>query len=386
VSEHRRIPNAVPFLGGNEWKYVKECLDTNWVSSAGPFVERFERDVAACVGVPHAVATVNGSAALHVALLAAGVGAADEVLLPSLTFMATAGAVVHAGAHPVFLDSEAVSWGLDPARVEEFLTEECEARDGRVVDRATGRRVAAVVAVHLYGHPCDLDALLALCRRWSLPLVEDSAEALGARYRGRPVGCEGAAGCLSFNGNKVITSGGGGMVLTHDAALAARVRALTTQARRDPLEWVHDEVAFNYRLTNIQAALGAAQLEQLEAFLVRKRETAEHYRAALGGLDGVCVAQEADWARSSYWMPAVLLDERRCRDVRGLIRRLDADGIQVRPVWHPLHRQPPFQGARVGPITVADRLWDRGVLLPCSVGITAAERQAVIEALTARLA
>jgi perosamine synthetase len=386
VSEHRRIPNAVPFLGGNEWKYVKECLDTNWVSSAGPFVERFERDVAACVGVPHAVATVNGSAALHVALLGADVGAGDAVLLPSLTFMATAGAVVHAGAHPVFLDSEAVSWGLDPARVEEFLTEECEARDGRVVDRMTGRRVAAVVAVHLYGHPCDLDALLALCRRWSLPLVEDSAEALGARYRGRSVGCEGAAGCLSFNGNKVITSGGGGMVLTHDAALAARVRALTTQARRDPLEWVHDEVAFNYRLTNIQAALGAAQLEQLEAFLARKRETAEHYRAALGGLDGVCVFQEATWARSSYWMPVVLLDERRCHDVRGLIRRLDADGIQVRPVWHPLHRQPPFQGTRTGPITVADRLWDRGVLLPCSVGITAAERQAVIEALTAGLA
>jgi perosamine synthetase len=169
-----------------------------------------------------------------------------------------------------------------------------------------------------------------------------------------------------------------------------RVRALTTQARRDPLEWVHEEVAFNYRLTNIQAALGAAQLEQLEAFLVRKRETAEHYRAGLGGLNGVCVAQEADWARSSYWMPAVLLEERRCRDVRGLIRRLDADGVQVRPVWHPpvwhpLHRQPPFQGARTGPISVADWLWDRGVLLPCSVGITADERQAVIEALTARL-
>jgi perosamine synthetase len=386
VSQRRPIPNAVPFLGGNEWKYVKECLDTNWVSSAGPFVERFERDVAAYVGVPHAVATVNGSAALHVALLAAGVGAADEVLLPALTFMATAGAVAHAGAHPVFLDSEADSWGLDPARVEEFLARECDARDGRVVDRATGRRVAAVLAVHLYGHPCDLDPLLALCRRWSLPLVEDSAEALGARYRGRPVGCEGVAGCLSFNGNKVITTGGGGMVLTHDAALAARVRALTTQARREPLEWVHDEVAFNYRLTNLQAALGAAQLEQLEEFLARKRETAEHYRTALADLDGVRVFQEAGWARSSFWMPAVLLDERRCRDVRALIRGLDADGIQVRPVWYPLHRQPPFHGARTGPITVADRLWDRGVLLPCSVGITAGERQAVIDALTARLA
>jgi perosamine synthetase len=381
----RPIPNAVPFLGGNEWKYVKECLDTNWVSSAGPFVERFEREVAATVGVPHAVATVNGSAALHVALRAAGVGAGDEVVLPTLTFIATAGAVTHAGAHPVFLDSEPVSWGLDPARLEEFLHRECEARDGRLVDRVTGRRVAAVLTVHLYGHPCDLDPLLELCRRWSLPLVEDSAEALGAAYRDRPVGCEGLAGCLSFNGNKIITTGGGGMVLTRDAGLAARVRALTTQARRDPLEWIHDEVGFNYRLTNLQAALGAAQLEQLPDFLARKRQTAGHYQAALGRLDGVSVFREAVWARSSYWMPAVLLDPRRCPDVRALIRDLNADGVQVRPVWYPLHRQPPFGEARVGPISVADRLWDRGVLLPCSVGITAEERQAVIDALTARL-
>jgi perosamine synthetase len=380
------IPNAVPHLGGNEWKYVKECLDTNWVSSAGAFVERFERELAAYVGVPHAVATVNGSAALHVALRAAGVGPDDEVVLPTLTFIASAGAVAHSGAHPVFLDSEPVSWGLDPARLEEFLTRECDERGGRVVDRATGRRVAAVMPVHLYGHPCDLDALLALCRRWALPLVEDAAESLGALYRGRRVGCDGIAGCLSFNGNKIITTGGGGMVLTRDEGLAARVRALTTQARSDPLEWVHDEVAFNYRLTNIQAALGAAQLEQLEEFLELKRRTAAHYQAALAVLDGVTVFHEAAWARSSYWMPAVLLDRRRCPDVRALIRDLNAEGIQLRPVWHPLHRQPPFRGARTGPIEVADRLWDRGVLLPCSVGITADERQTVVEALIARLA
>jgi perosamine synthetase len=386
VTPRRPIPNAVPYLGGNEWKYVKECLDTNWVSSAGAFVERFERELAAYVGVSHAVATVNGSAALHVALQAAGVGADDEVILPTLTFIASAGAVAHCGAHPVFLDSEAVSWGLDPARLEAFLARECEPRDGRVVDRATGRRVAAVMPVHLYGHPCDLDPLLALCARWALPVVEDAAEALGALYRGRRVGCDGLAGCLSFNGNKVITTGGGGMVLTREAGLAARLRALTTQARSDPLEWVHDEVAYNYRLTNVQAALGAAQLEQLEEFLAAKRRTAAHYQEALGALDGVTVFREAAWARSSYWMPAVLLDRRRCPDVRALIRGLNADGIQVRPVWHPLHRQPPFRAARTGPIEVADRLWDRGVLLPCSVGITAEERQAVVDALAARLA
>ena len=385
MTPRRLIPNAVPLLGGNEWKYVKECLDTNWVSSAGTFVDRFERETAAYVGVPHAIATVNGSAALHVALRAVGVGRDDEVVLPTLTFIATASAIAHCGADPVFLDSEPVSWGLDPRRLEEFLDGECERRRGQVVDRATGRRLGAVLAVHLYGHPCDLDPLLDVCRRWALPLVEDAAESLGALYRGRRIGCDGIAGCLSFNGNKIITTGGGGMVLTRDEALAARVRALTTQARSDPLEWVHDEVAFNYRLTNIQAALGAAQLEQLEDFLDRKRQTAAHYQSALGALDGVTVFQEAAWARSNYWMPAVLLEPRRCPDVRALIRALNADGIQARPVWYPLHRQPPFRGARTGPIAVADHLWDRGVLLPCSAGITAEERQAVIEALTARL-
>jgi perosamine synthetase len=386
VSARRLIPNAVPFLAGNEWTYVKECLDTNWVSSAGSFVERFERETAAYVGVPHAVAVVNGSASLHVALRAAGVEPDDEVVLPTLTFIATASAVVHCGAHPVFLDSEPVSWGLDPRRLEEFLTGECERRRGGVVDRATGRRVGAVLAVHLYGHPCHLDPLLALCREWTLPLVEDAAESLGALYRGRRVGADGLAACLSFNGNKIVTAGGGGMVLTRDDAVAARVRALSTQARSDPLEWIHDEVAFNYRLTNIQAALGLAQLEQLDDFLDRKRRTAAHYQAALGALEGVTVFREASWARSNYWMPAVLLDERRCADVRALIRELNAEGVQVRPVWHPLHRQSPFRGARIGAIELADRLWDRGVLLPCSVGITDEERQVVVEALRGHLA
>jgi perosamine synthetase len=385
VTARRRIPNAVPFLGGNEWKYVKECLDTNWVSSAGSFVERFERETAAYVGVPHAVAVVNGSAALHLALRAAGVGPDDEVLTPTLTFIATAGAIAQCGAHPVFLDVEPVSWGLDAEKVADFLTRECEIRAGAVIDRATGRRVSAMVPVHLYGHPCDLDALLELCRRWPLAMVEDATESLGALYRGRRVGADGSSGCLSFNGNKIITSGGGGMVLTRDAAVAARVRKLSTQARSDPLEWVHDEVAFNYRLTNLQAAVGAAQLEQLEDFLDRKRRTAEFYAQALERVDGVTAFREAPWARTNWWLPTVLLDARRCPDVRALIRRINAEGIEVRPVWYPLHRQPPLRDARTGPIEVADRLWDRGLCLPSSVGITPEERQAVIDALVACL-
>ena len=365
------IPNAVPCLAGNEWAYLKECLDTNWVSSAGPFVERFEREIAAYTGVRHAIATVNGTAALHVALLVAGVRAGDEVLVPSLTFIATANAIRYCGAEPVFVDSDAVTWTVDPAKVEDFLRRECVVRNGEVIDRATGRRVSALLPVHLYGHPVDLDALEPIIRRWPMALVE-----------GRRVGSRGAAGCLSFNGNKIITSGGGGMVLTDDDARAARARYLTTQARDPGPEWIHREVGFNYRLTNLHAALGVAQLEQLDAFVERKRATARAYSRALGALKGVTPLEEASWAVSSYWMYSVLLDDS-WGDVRALIRRGNADGIQLRPLWRPLHTQPAFAGCRADRIDVATRLYDRGVSLPCSVGITPQEREAVVAALAA---
>jgi len=381
----RSIPNAVPHLAGNEWKYVKECLDTNWVSSAGPFVDRFERELAQHVGVPHAVATVNGTAAIHVALLAAGVAPGDEVLVPAFTFVATANAVAYCGAHPVFLDSEEASWGLDPARLAEFLERDCRVEANRVVNRGTGRTIRALLPVHLYGHPCDLDPLLALAGRYPMAVVEDAAEALGARYRGRVVGADGLAGCLSFNGNKIITTGAGGMVLTRDEATAARVRRLTTQARGDAIEFVHDEIGFNYRLSNLHAALGVAQLEQLDGFVQDKRATAAFYQQALGRLDGVHPFVEASWARSTYWMPSVRLDEGRCPDVPALIRELNAAGIQARPLWRPLHLQPAFRTAPAGPLPVAERLYARGLSLPCSVGITPEERQDVVDAVVQRL-
>lgn len=386
MTARRPIPNAVPHLAGNEWRYVKECLDTNFVSSVGPFVERFEREMAAWAGVPHAVATVNGSAALHVALLAAGVQRDDEVLVPAFTFISTAHAVAYCGAHPVFMDSEERSWGVDADKVADFLGRECLVKDGRVVNRATGRTVRALLPVHLYGHPCDLDPLLELAARYPLALVEDSAEALGAEYHGRRVGVEGLAGTLSFNGNKVITTGGGGMVLTRDARLAERVRRLTTQARGSALEFEHEEIGYNYRLTNVAAALGVAQLEQLPAFVEDKRATTEFYRRALVGRPGVTVFTEAPWARSSCWMASILLDARVCPDVRALLRDLNADGIGARPLWRPLHLQPAFRDAQTYRLEVAERLYARGLSLPCSVGITAEERQTVVEALAARLA
>jgi len=377
------IPNAVPCLRGNEWQYLKECLDSNWVSSVGPFVERFEQALASWVGVRHGVATVNGTAALHVALLVAGVEAGDEVLVPALTFAATANAVRYCGAVPVFMDSEPQTWTVDAQKVADFLARECDVRGGRVVNRATGRRVRALLPVHLYGHPADLDPLLELAARLPLALVEDAAEALGARYKGRRVGAHGLAGCLSFNGNKIITTGGGGMILTDDEPLARRAHHLTTQAREAGLEWIHREVGFNYRLTNIQAALGVAQLEQLEGFVASKRETARAYTAALAALGGAEPLGEAPWASSSFWMYSALLDPARYGDVRALIARANAARIQLRPLWHPLHRQPAFTAHQAYRIEVADRLYARGVSLPCSVGITAEERERVIAFLAA---
>jgi perosamine synthetase len=385
VTARRPIPNAVPRLAGNEWAYVKKCLDENWVSSVGEFVTRFEREIATWTGVPHAVATVNGTAALHIALLTAGVQRDDEVLVPALTFMATANAIAYCGAHPVFMDSEERSWGVDPAKAADFLGRECLVKDGRMVNRATGRTVRALLPVHLYGHPCDLDPLLELVERYPVALVEDSAEALGAEYRGRRVGVEGLVGALSFNGNKIITTGGGGMVLTRDARVADRARRLTTQARGSALEFEHDEIGYNYRLVNVLAALGVAQLEQLPGFIEDKRATAEDYRRRLAGVRGVRVFGEAPWARSTYWMSSILIEERACPDVRALLRDLNDAGIGARPLWRPLNLQPAFREAQTYRLEVAERLYARGLSLPCSVGITAEERQAVVEAVAARL-
>jgi perosamine synthetase len=363
---------------------VKECLDTNWVSSVGTFVDRFERETADWVGARHAVAVVNGTAAIHVALLAAGVGPDDEVLVPSLTFMATANAIRHCGAWPVFMDSTRESWTVDPTKTAEFLARECETRRGVVVNRTSGRTVKALMPVHLYGHPSDLDALLELTARYPIALIEDAAEALGACYKGRRVGAHGLAACLSFNGNKIITTGGGGMVLTNDDAIAKRLRSLTTQARVDAREWIHGEVGFNYRLTNLQAALGVAQLEQLDGFVEDKRASARAYAAALGRLEGVEPMGEQPWALSSFWLYSVTLDPAVWGPARRVIDATSEAGIQCRPLWYPLHRQPPFRDVcQAYRIEVADLLHARGLSLPSSVGITAAQRERVVDALAA---
>jgi len=378
------VPLSVPVLGGNEWKYVKECLDTNWVSSAGPFVERFEEMIAGRLGVGHAVALVSGTAALHLALLVAGVQRDDEVLMPALTFIAPANAVRYLGAWPVFIDVEPDYWQLDPQSLADFVSRECDWRDGGLWNRRTGRRVRAVLPVDILGHPCDLDAISELAHSRDLVVVEDATEALGAFYKDRPVGQGADVACLSFNGNKIITSGGGGMIVTNREDWAARARYLSTQAKDDPVEYIHVNVGFNYRQTNIQAALGVAQLEQLDARVAAKRRIAAAYTEALGSVAGIRVMTEAPWATSTFWLYTATVDSGRYGSgSRALLKRLARDGIQSRPLWQPLNQSPAMAGCQSMGAPVAERVAAAALSLPSSADLSPSDQARVIAAVSA---
>uniref|UniRef100_A0A7C2P4J0 GDP-perosamine synthase n=1 Tax=Schlesneria paludicola TaxID=360056 RepID=A0A7C2P4J0_9PLAN len=377
-----RIPLSVPVLTGREGEYIQECLDTNWVSSGGPFVDRFEREFAAYVGTRHAVATVNGTAALHTAMVACGIQPDDEVLVSSLTFIATANAVRYANAHPVFIDAEPKHWQMDPELVEEFLTHDCVSWNGRLVNRRTGRPVTAILPVHVLGHPADLSPLLELARRFDLTLIEDAAESLGATYRGRRVGQFGAFGCFSFNGNKTITTGGGGMLTTNDDRLAALAKHLTTQAKDDPDDYIHNRVGFNYRMPNILAAFGCAQLEQLDRYLEAKRTIAGRYRDLAATTPGLTLQPESPEVFHTYWLSTVEIDAaqfgRSMRTVRADLRRAN---IESRPLWQPLHLSPAHRGAQALVTGVSERLYERCLSLPSSVNLTAVQQERVLQEL-----
>lgn len=381
------IPLAEPVIGGKEWAYVKECLDSGWVSTAGAFVGRFEADFAKYLGSEHAVATACGTAALHVALLAAGVRPDDEVLMPSFTFIAPANAVRYAGAWPVFVDAEPRAWQMDVARTADFLTRQCRWSGGALRNPRSGRRIGAILAVHVLGHPVDLDPLLEVAAKFDLPVIEDAAESLGATYGGRYAGRFGRLACFSFNGNKVMTTGGGGMVTTDDAALAERVRYLATTAKDDADEGIHGHVGFNYRLTNIQAAMGCAQLERLEEFLAAKRRIAGRYAEGLAGVPGLTLMPEEPWAKSAFWLYSIRIDPARAPcDSRELRARLGAAGIDSRHFWQPLHLSPAHAGAEVLGGAVAERLHGEILSLPCSASLSEAAQARVIAAVRAGLA
>ena len=364
----RPVPLHEPEFSGNEWTYVKECLDDGWVSSAGPFVDRFEKALAARCGTSAAVATVNGTAALHLALHLAGVRPNDEVIVPTLTFVATANAVTYCGAVPHFVDSELQSLGIDAAALERHLRRTVDIENGAAVNRQTRRIVRACVPVHVFGHPVDMDALGRLCGDLNIALIEDATEALGSLYRGRPCGGLFRIGVLSFNGNKVVTSGGGGAIVTNDEELAAHAKHLSTTAKL-PHPWAfhHDETAWNYRLPNINAALGLAQLEQLDTFVAAKRRLAARYADRFAGIPGVSFVKEPPDTASIYWLNAVLLDDDSGVTRDALLKSSHQAGFLTRPAWQPMHTLPMFRDAPRAATAIAESIQRRLVNLPSSV-------------------
>ncbi len=356
-----------PRFAGNEWAYLKECLDSTFVSSVGKFVDRFEADLATYTGAKHAVAVVNGTAALHAALQLAGVGPGDEVLIPALTFIATANAVSYCGAVPHFVDSEERTLGLDPGALRDYLKSTTEIRSGECVNRVTGRVIRSVVPMHAFGHPVDIESLLSVARDFHLVLVEDAAESLGSTVEGRHTGTFGRIGTLSFNGNKTITTGGGGALLINDTALAKRAKHLTTTAKV-PHRWEyrHDEVGYNYRLPNINAALGCAQLEQLPNFLNAKRKLFCQYAAAFAGVTGTRIVREPDGCRSNYWLQVLLLDESVEQERDAVLAATNDAGFMTRPTWTLMHRLQPYRECPRMSLPVAESLGRRLINLPSS--------------------
>jgi perosamine synthetase len=365
-----KVPLHAPVFAGNEWVYVKDCLDTGWVSSVGQYVDRFERMLEEFTGVPHAVAVVNGTAALHIALKLGGVEAGDEVLVPDLTFVATANAVSYIGAIPHFADVELRTLGLDPYKLDDYLREVAEVKDGACWNRQTGRRIKAVVPMHTFGHPVDLDPLVEVCSRFRLELIEDAAESLGSYYKGKHTGSYGKLSAISFNGNKIITTGGGGATLTHDAELARRAKHLTTTAKLPHAwEYVHDEIGYNYRLPNINAALGCAQMEHLPGFIEQKRLLAESYRAEFAGKPGVTFFVEPEYARSNYWLNAIMLDEEH-QDLRdNVLDELNKVGLMSRPAWTLMHKLETFKDCPSMDVTASERIARRLINIPSSAGL-----------------
>jgi perosamine synthetase len=360
-----------PTLGGNEWAYLKDCLDSTLVSYLGPYVDQFEAMLADFTGVKQVVAVVNGTAALHMALKLAGVEAGDEVLVPALTFVATANAVTYCGALPHFVDSEETTLGLDPSKLSDYLKDIARVHGGGSVNRFSGRPIKAVIPMHVFGHPVDLDPLMEVCRAYKIAVVEDAAESLGSYYKGVHTGNRGKLSILSFNGNKTVTTGGGGAIITNDERLGRLAKHLTSTAKI-PHRWecAHDAIGYNYRLPNVNAALGCAQMEQLPAFLERKRRLAHRYHQAFQGLAGVRFFTEPAFATSNYWLNVLLLDEAAAAQREAVLEKTNDNGIITRPAWTLMHQLPMFQDCPAMGLDCAESLARRLINIPSSAFLT----------------
>ncbi|MDP1574229.1 MAG: LegC family aminotransferase [Coxiellaceae bacterium] len=366
ATENKMIALHEPIFSGRELEYVQECITTGWVSSVGKFVDRFERELVDFTGASHAVVTVNGTSALHMCYLLAGVSAGDEVLVPTLTFIATCNALAYCNATPHFYDCEEKHLGVDIEKLSDYLKETTVIKNKTCYNKITGKIIRALCVMHTFGHPVDLDPILALAEQYHLILIEDAAEALGSYYKNKHVGNHGLLSALSFNGNKIITTGGGGAIITNDETLARQAKHLTTTAKQaHPWEYYHTHVGYNYRMPNINAALGCAQLEQLPYFLKIKRALAEGYQKAFSAVTGVRFLQEPIFAQSNYWLNAMMVENKSMRD--SLVEALNAKKIAVRPLWELMHRLPMYCQAPRMDLATSESIAERVINIPSSV-------------------
>jgi len=382
-----KIPLSVPSLNGNELQYVKECIDTEWVSSAGKYVNLFEKNIAEYTGSKFAVACVNGTAAIQVSLRLAGVEPGDEVIVSALTFIASVNAITYNNAKPVFMDADNY-YNIDSEKTIEFIKNETVFKNGFTYNNKTNNKITAISPVHVWGNACRFDALIELCNERNIFIVEDACESIGTfynagKYKGKHTGTIGKLGCLSFNGNKIITTGGGGMILTDDKILAEKAKYLTTQAKDDPVRYIHNEVGYNFRLTNIQAALGVAQLEQLPAIIKRKKEIYDFYQSTIENIEGLSLSKVPDYADNNHWMNLLQIDTDIYRkDRKELMKRLEENGIQTRPVWKLNHEQKPYKDCQYYKIENAKKLAENSLCLPSSTNLTNEDLKRIVESLT----
>ena len=368
------IPLSAPSLKGNEWKYVKECIDTEWVSSAGKYVELFEKNIAEYTGSKYAIACMNGTAAIQLSLRLAGVEAGDEVIVSTLTFIAPVNAITYNNAKPIFLDADKY-YNLDSEKTIQFIKNETVFKNGFTYNKKTNNRITAIIPVHVWGNACWLDELIEFCNKQNIAVLEDASESLGTfynagKYKGKHTGTIGKLGCLSFNGNKIITAGGGGMILTDDESLSEKAKYLSTQAKDDPIRYVHDEIGYNFRLTNIQAALGVAQLEQLPAILKRKKEIYDFYQSKIENIKGLSLSKVPDYADNNHWLNLLQIDKKVYNEDReSLMKRLEENGIQSRPVWKLNHEQKPYKNCRSFETSNAKILVENSLCIPSSINL-----------------
>ncbi len=371
------IPLSVPVISGNEWKYIKDCLDTGWVSSVGSYVTSFEKMVADYVDSRYAVATVNGTSALHMSLIVCDVQPGDEVIVPTLTFIAPVNVVRYCNAHPVFIDCNIDTLCIDVQKVIGFIESKCELRkDGFTYNNKSSRRVKAIIPVHVFGHPVDMDNLVEVCKLYNIDIIEDATESIGTQFKDRQTGSFGKLGCFSFNGNKIITAGSGGMIVTDNNMLAERARHLTTQAKSDSFEYDHDGIGYNYRLANVQAAMGVAQMEKLDEFVHIKRRNALLYRELLTGQDEVEFIWEAPNTKSNFWFYTINVPK---KEKNPLMEYLLSESIQIRPIWKLIHTLPMYKDCQAYDIDSAVEAYERCINLPCSVNLKEDEILFVVE-------